>query len=101
MFTEEIFKNTKARNAEGNMQERAPSLSKGAILDISKNKLGGLGHHYGGAGGCGCQNFSILIIEQVTIGDQAMLADREAYWQHQLRCYVENGGNGHCYRKEV
>ena len=66
-----------------------------------KNQLGGLGHHYGGAGGCGYQNVSIMIIEQVTIGDQAMLADREAYWQHQLRCYVENGGNGHCYRKEV
>ena len=66
-----------------------------------KNQLGGLGHHYGGAEGCGYQNVSIMIIEQVTIGDQAMLADREAYWQHQLRCYVENGGNGHCYRKEV
>ena len=23
------------------------------------------------------------------------------YWQHQLRCYVENGGGAHCYRKEL
>jgi hypothetical protein len=22
------------------------------------------------------------------------------YWQNQMRCYVENGGGGCCYRKE-
>ena len=29
------------------------------------------------------------------------LAERELFWQHQLRVYVENGANGHCYRKDV
>ena len=43
---------------------------------------------------------SMKIIDQVEQGDQEALADCEVYWQHQLRCFVENGGNGHCYRKE-
>ena len=29
------------------------------------------------------------------------LAKREVFWQHQLMVYVENGCNGHCYRKEI
>ena len=66
-----------------------------------KNKVGGLGHHYGGSGGCGYQNMSIIIIEEVETKTKAHLAEREVYWQHQLRVYVENGSNGHCYRKEV
>ena len=32
-----------------------------------KNCIGGLGHHYGGTGGCGYQNLSIQIIDQVAI----------------------------------
>ena len=28
------------------------------------------------------------------------LENCEVYWQNQLRCYVENGGGGCCYRKE-
>ena len=63
-----------------------------------KNKIGGLGHHYGG-GGCGYKNVSFQIIDQVEFGNDQGLA--ETYWQHQLRCYVENGGNAHCYRKEI
>jgi hypothetical protein len=66
-----------------------------------KNLIGGLGHHYGGPGGCGYASVEIMIIEQVEIGNTDKLAEREVYWQHQLRCYVENGANGHCYRKEV
>ena len=66
-----------------------------------KKEVGGLGHHYGGSGGCGYQNMSIIIIEEVETKTKAHLAEREVYWQHQLRVYVENGSNGHCYRKEV
>ena len=67
-----------------------------------KNNRGGLGHHYCGQGhGCGYEKFSVKIIDQVEYGDTEALAECEAYWQHQLRCYVENGGNAHCYRKEL
>ena len=60
-----------------------------------KRPFGGLGHHYGG------ENLSMQVIEKVEEGDQARLAERETYWQNQLRCYVENEGQGHCYRKEM
>ena len=70
------------------------------MQEIKKN-TGGLGHHYGNNGkGCGYQNFEVMIIEQVQEGDTKRLADRELYWQNQLRCYVDNEGNGHCYKKE-
>ena len=66
-----------------------------------KREYGGLGHHYGGEGGCGYQNVTIQIIDQVESGNHQALAECELYWQHQLRCYVENGGNAHSYRKEL
>ena len=66
-----------------------------------KNKIGGLGGHYGGIAGCGYDQMSLQIIDQVEHGDDQALADCETYWQHQLRCYVENGGRAHCYRKEI
>ena len=65
-----------------------------------KKEYGGLGHHYGGDRGCGYENFSVQIIDQVEEGDKKALADKEVYWQNQLRCYVQNGGHAHCYRKE-
>ena len=65
-----------------------------------KNLIGGLGHHYGGPKGCGYSNISIQIIEKIAEGDHAELAKREVFWQNQLRCFVQNGGGGHCYRKE-
>ena len=65
-----------------------------------KKEYGGLGHHYGGTGGCGYANFAVQIIDQVEEGDKKALADKEVFWQNQLRCYVQNGGNAHCYRKE-
>ena len=34
-----------------------------------KNQTGGLGHHNGGLRGCGYENISITIIEQVELGD--------------------------------
>ena len=65
-----------------------------------KNVIGGLGHHYGGARGCGYSNLSMQIIEKVKQGDHSTLAKREVYWQNQIRCFVQNGSGGHCYRKE-
>ena len=64
-----------------------------------KKKIGGLGQHYGG-GGCGYESISIQIIEQVPEGDTKTLENQEIYWQNQLRCYIQNGGNAHCRRKE-
>ena len=71
-------------------------------LEIKK-KVGGLGHHYGGGGGGGCtyDDLSITIIEQVEEKTFDFLAERECYWQHQLRVYVQNGGKAHCYRKDM
>ena len=56
-----------------------------------KNKIGGLGHHYGGDG-CGYDNISIQLIERVEEGDQKAVVEREIYWQNQPRCYVQMGG---------
>ena len=56
------------------------------------NEKGGLGHHYGGWGGCGYVNISIAIIKQVKEKNMKFLADREIYWQHQLKALAENGG---------
>ena len=64
-----------------------------------KRLVGGLGHHYGGSG-CGYQNISIQIIDQVEIGDRKALEKAEIFWQNQLRVYIQNGGNAHCRRKE-
>ena len=64
-----------------------------------KNKVGGLGNHYGGDG-CGKENVRIQIIDQVELGNKQALAEAEVYWQNQLRVYIQNGGNAHCRRKE-
>ena len=64
-----------------------------------KKCYGGLGHHYGGQG-CGYDNLSIQLIEQVKIGDQEALSRQEVFLQNQLRGYVQNGGHAHCYSKE-
>ena len=66
-----------------------------------KKEIGGLGHHYGGNGGCGYSNLSIILIEEVKEKTMEYLAEREVFWQHQLRVYVENGSNAHCYKKEI
>ena len=65
-----------------------------------RNQRGGLGHHFGGNNGCGYQNVTIMLIDQVEKGDKIGLENCEVYWQNQMRCYVENGGGGCCYRKE-
>ena len=67
-----------------------------------KRKYGGLGHHYGEkGGGCGYENVSIMIIEQVSPQTITQLDEREFVCQNQWRVYVEHGGHAHCYRKET
>ena len=66
-----------------------------------KKRIGGLGQHYGGSRLCGYEDMSIVLIEQVELGNRALLAKREQYWQNQLRVYIENGGNAHCLRKDI
>ena len=66
-----------------------------------KKKVGGLGHHYGEGGGCEYKHLSIQLIEQVKVKTLPYLAERECYWQHQLRVYAQNGGRAHCLRKDI
>ena len=66
-----------------------------------KKQVGGLGHHYGGRGGCGYENLSLTLIEQVEEKTMDGLASRELYWQHQLRVYIENGFKNHCRKKRI
>ena len=65
-----------------------------------KKQIGGLGHHYGGGGGSSYDDFKVTLIEQVKERTKEFLAERELYWQHQLRVYVQNGHKAHCYRKD-
>ena len=65
-----------------------------------KNNIGGLGHHFGPTHQCKYEDLSIILIEQVVHGDSISLERREQYWQHQLRVFVENGGNAMCIRKD-
>ena len=65
-----------------------------------KNRIGGLGQHYGGQQGCGYESLKIMIIEKVESGNPDLLAKREIFWQNQLRCFVENGGHAQYRRKE-
>ena len=55
--------------------------------------------YYGGRG-CGYENLRIQIIDKVETGNVEALAEAEIYWQNQLRCYIQNGGNAHCRRKK-
>ena len=41
-----------------------------------------------------------MLIEQVEEKTLDFLAEREVFWQNQLRVYVQNGHKAHCYRKE-
>ena len=65
-----------------------------------KHGRGGLGQHYGPNGRCSYKDIKITLIEQVELGNRVKLARREQFWQHQLRTYVENGGNAHSIKKE-
>ena len=44
-----------------------------------RKKYGGLGHHYGDVDGCGYENISVQIIDQVEEGDSNALAEREIF----------------------
>ena len=61
---------------------------------------GGLGHHYGGPGDCGYENLTLTLIEQVEEKNMEFLAERELYWQNQLRVYIENGYRNHCRKRK-
>ena len=65
-----------------------------------KNCYGGPGQHHGGPHGCGYGNFRVHIIGQVEHGNEEALSECELYWAHQLRAYVENGGQAHSIKKE-
>ena len=66
-----------------------------------KHGKGGLGQHYGPEGRCSYQDIRITLIEQVEEGNRVQLARRDEYWQHQLRAFIENGGNAHSIKKEI
>ena len=63
--------------------------------EIKKDK-GGLGHHYGSKGVCTYSVVSVTLIEQVREKNLQFLADRELWWQHQLRVYVQACSNVLC-----
>ena len=65
-----------------------------------KKDYGWLGLRYGGNNGCVYDSIAIKIIDQVKHGDHAALAEKDLFWQNQLRCFAEYGGGAHCYRKE-
>ena len=60
------------------------------------NRIGGLGQHFNQTNNKGCSygHLEATLIEKVKQGDKAKLAEREIYWQYQLRTFKENGGNG-------
>ena len=66
-----------------------------------KHGKGGIGQHYGPKGNCTKKDISFILIEKVEEGNSVKLAKREQFWQHQLRVYIENGGNAHCIKKEL
>ena len=55
-----------------------------------RNKIGGLGHHYVVSSPCGYEDLSIKLIKQVEVKTMDFLAERELFWQHQIRAYVQN-----------
>ena len=59
------------------------------------NRTGGLGQHFHQSNnrGCSYSHLEATLIEKVKQGDDAKLAERELYWQYQLRTFKENGGN--------
>ena len=65
-----------------------------------KWKKGGLGKHFVGSRACSYKDISLTIIEQVELGNRALLSKREKFWQHQLRAFEDNGGNAMCIKKE-
>ena len=46
------------------------------------------------------EDIKFTLIEKVEEGNQLLLSRREQWWQHQLRCFEQNGGNGMCIRKD-
>ena len=47
------------------------------------------------------KDIKTTLTEQVELGNSVKGARREQFWQHQLRAYVENGGNKKSNKKEI
>ena len=41
------------------------------------------------------------IVDQVEIGNDEALAECELYWAHQVRAFVENGGQAQSIKKKI
>ena len=73
------------------MLEKHQENSENATVGINKRSREIMGVWViimGGNGGCTYEHVSIQIIEQVELGNYAMLAKRELYCQNELRCFV-------------
>ena len=72
----------------------SPHLRKGnqIISRKSKRRLGFLvSTMKGGGGACSYEDMSFVLIEQVELGNKALLVKRVQDSQHQLRLYVATG----------
>ena len=55
---------------------------------LNKEQNWALGHHFGGDSPCVNQDLSIQLIEQVEVKTLNFLAERDLFWQQQIRAYV-------------
>ena len=82
-------------NYVGKSKQQFKRRHSGHKQEIS-NRIGGLGQHFHVTNnqGCNYEHLEATLIEKVKQGDDTKLAERELYWQYQLRTFRENGGNG-------
>ena len=90
-----IFCSNCRGNYVGKTKREFRKRHSGHKQEIS-NRVGGLGEHFHSSNnrGCSYNHLEATLIETVQHGDEAKLAERELYWQYQLRTFKENGGNG-------
>ena len=86
------------RNCKGNYvgkTKREFRLRHSGHKQEITNRTGGLGQHFHQSNnrGCSYSHLEATLIEKVKQGDDVKLAERELYWQYQLRTFKENGGN--------
>ena len=56
-----------------------------------KHSISELGKHFS-EGQHGYANVEMVIIDQVREGDYEGLKQKEAFWQHQMMCFLDQGG---------
>ena len=56
-----------------------------------KHSISELGKHFS-EGQHGYANVEMIIIDQVREGDYEGLKQKEAFWQHQMMCFLDQGG---------